>query len=218
MSEKVADEAVEALGFAHRRAAKLVARGLVAAIAVAPEARQRPDDRGERRAQVVASPRSAWPSAAFALGAEPRLVDVAPPSVTALDGDGGLVAHGVEQAPLGGRRARMALPVGQHADRRRSAERLVRIGTNSQRRAGQRYRCRVPVRPLGSHDQRAAARSASLSARCRAESAARAVELAVPTDSSPASDRSPRFSSRARWVTDGPQQVVEVDDARRSCG
>ena len=79
------------------------------------------------------------------------------------------------------------------------AERLVRIGTNSQRPPG---RVSVP-RPVGwsaSHDQRAAARSASLNSLSGGK-AARGASLPSPGPVSGISITTSAFSSRARWVT-----------------
>ena len=92
---------------------------------------------------------------------------------------------------------------------RRPAERLVRIGTNSQRPPG---KVSVP-RPVGrsaSHDQRAAARSASLERRRRAE---RRRCRSSWFRSSRHQDHDLGVQQSRQVGDDDPQQVVEVDDA-----
>ncbi len=101
----------------------------------------------------------------------------------------------------------------QHADHADRAERLVRIGTNSQRPPG---RVSVPRRSAASasHDQRAAARSASLEIAV-GRKAARSASLPCPDGpSSGIRIATSRVQQPGQMGDHDPQQVVEVDDAR----
>jgi len=141
--QKVADEAVEPLGFAQRRAQKLVAGRLVITVAVAFEARQSANDRGKRRAEVVRDRGQHGGAQPLA----PRRRD-APgrcrPPASRVRWRRRLVAHRLEQSAV--RSAEFpSVPARQHDPITPTGERLVRIGTNSQRPPGS---VSVP-RPVG---------------------------------------------------------------------
>ena len=182
--------------------------GVVVAVAVAPEAGQRADDRGERRAQVVRHRGQHGGAQSLALGAQPRLVDVVGQGQRARSRR----RPGCRRPRAAGapRRRARGPPSRQHADHA-DAERLVRIGTNSQRPPG---RVSVP-RPVGwsaSHDQRAAARSASLNSLSGGK-AARGASLPSPGSALRHQDHDLGVQQPGEMGDHDPQQIVELDDA-----
>ena len=176
---------------------------------VAPEARQRADDRGERRAQVVrhrGEHGRAQPLALRAAAAPGRCRRPAPRARSRRRSGCRPPRAGGAPAPASPPPPCDSTPITP------IDERLVRIGMNSQRPPG---RVSVP-RPVGrsaSHDQRAAARSASRELAVRREGRAQH-ELAglgrrllrhQDGDLGPHQPREMRHHD--------PQQVVEIDDA-----
>ena len=207
--QKVADEAVEPLGLAQRRAQKLVAgrprrsgRGSSAGCDSAPmiEAsgvRRSCDTEvsmAERR-RSRSAPSRAWSISSASVSRSMATAAWLPTASS----------RRCSEAP-----SRLASFAAARRSRR-SAERLVRIGTNSQRPPG---KVSVP-RPVGrsaSHDQRAAARSASLSSPSGGKAALRSscrFRRALLRHQ----DHDLGVEQAGQMGDDDPQQVVEVDDA-----
>ena len=207
--QEVADEAVEPLGLAQRRAEKLVARRLVVAVAVAPEAGQRADDGGERRAQIVRHRGQHGRAQPLALGAQAGLVDILGQGQP-LDGDGGLVADGLEQPALRGAElvARLERQHTDHADpgaagadrHEQPAPARQGVGAATRRMVG------VP-RPAGRGEVGVAELAVGRKGGPRGE-------LAIPGILLRHQDHDLGAQQPGKMGDHDPQQIVELDDAR----
>src|SRR5262249_4988223 len=91
---------------------------VVIELAEAPQAGDRADDRGQRRAQIMGDRGEQRGAQSFGLRQDARLVDVLR-QLRALDGYGGLIRERVQQAPFVGREERpWRLPIdAEDADR-----------------------------------------------------------------------------------------------------